>query len=328
MRIAVTLDYARDPLPQAARVPALEDAGADLVWVPEVYGYDAPTTLGYLAARTSRLELGFGVLPVHTRTPALIAQTAAGLDALSGGRAVLGLGTSGPGVVSGFHGVPFDRPLARVREVITTCRAVWRREPPPGSALRPLLAPPRAAIPIHLAALRPGGVALAAELADGWYPLFVVPERIDAVWGKALRRGAARRDPALGPLEIAAAMHVWVGGGAGAAAARDAARRDIALYVGGMGPRGGNFYTELVARFGWPDEAALIQDRFLAGHRAAAMAAIPDGMLDGLTLIGPPDALGERVAALRAAGVGTLVVRGPAGEDPAQLTKIRKLLNS
>ncbi|MFN8122760.1 MAG: LLM class F420-dependent oxidoreductase [Thermoleophilia bacterium] len=328
MRLAVSLDYARDPVPQIAQMADLESAGVDLVLVPEVYGFDAATTAGYLAARTTTARVGFGVLPVHTRSPALIAQTAAGLDSLTGGRAVLGLGTSGPGVVTGFHGVPFTAPLARIREVVATCRAVWRRDPPPGSALRPILAPPRERIPVHLATLRPGGVALAAEIAEGWYPLFLVPERVEEVWGHALREGAARRDPSLGTMEIVASMHVGVGDAEARDAACAAARRDIALYVGGMGPRGGNFYNELAARFGWPGAAARIQDLYLAGRRREAEAAIPADMLEALTVIGPDAAAGERMARLRAAGVTTLVVRGPAAADPHALAKIRNLLET
>ncbi len=328
MRLAVSLDYARDPLPQIAVLGDLEDAGVDLVLIPEVYGLDAATIAGFAAARTRTARIGFGVLPVHTRTPALIAQTAAGLDALSGGRAVLGLGTSGPGVITGFHGVPFRRPLARVRQVVETCRAMWRREPPPGSSLRPLLGPPRERIPIHLASLRPGGVALAAEIAEGWYPLFLAPDRVEAVWGDALRAGAALRDPALPPLEIVASMHVWVGAGGDREAATAAARADIALYVGGMGPRGGNYYNELAGAFGWPDAAAEIQDHFLAGRRAEAAAAIPPDMLDGLSLIGDAGEVRAGLATLRAAGVGTLVVRGPAARDPKAIANLRYLLDS
>lgn len=328
MRLAVSLDYARDPAPQAARARDLEAAGVDLLLVPEVYGFDAVTTAGYLAAVTTTARVGFGVLPVHTRTPALIAQTAAGLDALSGGRAVLGLGTSGPGVVTGFHGVPFAAPLRRIREVVATCRAVWRREPPPGSSLRPILGPPRERIPIHLATLRPGGVALAAELAEGWYPLFVAPERMETVWGEALRAGTARRDPALGTLEVVASMHAAVGDTAAREAATAAARRDVALYVGGMGPRDGNFYAELAGRFGWPAAAAEIQDHFLAGRRDAAAAAVPRDMLDALTLIGPDARVRERAAVLRGAGVTTLVVRGPAAADPRAIAKLRNLLEN
>lgn len=328
MRLAVSLDYARDPAPQVARVADLESAGVDLVLVPEVYGFDAATTAGYLAARTTSARVGFGVLPVHTRSPALIAQTAAGLDALTGGRAVLGLGTSGPGVVTGFHGVPFTAPLSRMREVVATCRAVWRREPPPGSVLRPILAPPRERIPVHLATLRPGGVALAAEIAEGWYPLFMVPERVADVWGAALREGAARRDPSLGPLEIVASMHVVVGDAEARDAARAAARRDIALYVGGMGPRGGNFYNELAGRFGWPDAAAAIQGEYLAGRRAEAAAAIPGDMLAALTLGGSDGEVRDGAAALREVGVTTLVVRGPASQDPPTMAKLRNLLES
>lgn len=323
MRLAVSLDYASDPLPQVEAVAALEAAGLDHVWVPEAYGFDAVTVLGALAMRTSRVTLGPGVLPVHTRTPALIAQTAAGLDALSGGRAELGLGTSGPGVVTGFHGVPFTRPLARVREVVATCRAVWRREAPQPDGLRPILAAPRARIPITLATLRPAAVALTAELAEGWFPLLCVPERIDTLWGDPLRQGRARRDAACGPLQTWVGVHVGVGGHADAA--RAAARQHLALYVGGMGPRGGNFYTELAGRLGWPDAAQRIQHRYLAGDRVGAARAVPDEMLDALTLTGAATAVAARLREFAAAGVTGVVVRGPSAEDPRQMELLKSL---
>ncbi|MCB0880656.1 MAG: LLM class flavin-dependent oxidoreductase [Thermoleophilia bacterium] len=321
MRLAISLDYAAPPRPQVEATAALEDVGLDAVLVPEAYGLDGPTTLGYLAARTRRVAIGPAVLPVHTRSAALIAQTAAGLDSLSGGRAFLGLGVSGPAVVEGFHGVPFDAPLARLRGVVETCRGMWRREPPPGQALRPILAGPRPAIPVTLATLRPGGVALAAELADAWFPLFFAPEA--PVFDGALARGARRRAPGLAPLET------WVGAFVGvegrAAAARAAAREHIALYVGGMGPRERNFYTDVVGRMGWAAEAERIQDLFLARRRGEAAAAVPEDMLDAFTLTGSPARVRARLAALADAGVTTLVMRGPASTDPAHLEALRRL---
>ncbi len=322
MRLAVSLDYASGPLPQIDAVVALEDAGVDHVWVPEAYGFDAVTALGALAARTRRVTLGPGVLPVHTRTPALIAQTAAGLDALSGGRAVLGLGTSGPGVIEGFHGVPFARPRERMREVVTTCRAVWRREAPRGG-LRPILAPPRARIPIVLATMRPAAVALTAEVAEGWYPLMCLPERIGDVWGDALARGRAGRDAALGELQTWVSMHVGLGEHADAA--RAAARAHLALYLGGMGPRGGNFYTEVMGRLGWPDAAERIQRLYLDGRRDEAAAAVPADMLDAFTVAGDASVVGERLRRLAQAGVTTLVLRGPAATDPGHVARLREL---
>lgn len=324
MRLAVSLDYARPPLPQIATAVALEEAGIDEVLVPEAYGYDTAVVLGALAVRTRRVALGPGVVPVFTRTPALIAQTAAALDSVSGGRAVLGIGTSGPGVVEGFHGVPFAAPLARLREVVATCRAMWRREPPPGGSLRPILGPERAAIPILMATMRPGGLALAAELADSWYPLMFAPGAVEGVWARALAEGRARRDPALGPLAIHASFHVGVD--RDGERAREEARRHLALYVGGMGPPGRNFYNEVVARMGWAGEAAAIQRHFMAGRRDDAARAVSGAMLDAFTVTGSPGCVRERLAALSEAGVTTLVVRGPAAADPGRMAALRELV--
>lgn len=345
MRLAVSIDYARDPLPQIARIAEMERTGLDMVWVPETWGYDAPTLTGVLAARTSRVLIGHGVLPVHTRTPALVAQTAATLDAVSGGRAVLGLGTSGARVVEGWHGVAFERPLTRLRETIAVCRLAWSRRPlvhdglvhriplpsPPATAPRAPLAmlmrPLRARIPIAVAALRPASVEVTAELAEAWYPLFIVPERIGTVWGQALARGRARRDPALPSLELVASLPCAIGPPAQVDALRESVRPDIALYVGGMGPRGANFYTEVVGALGWADAARAIQDRYLDGQRDQAAAAIPGDMLDALTLCGDEAVVRERLVALRDAGVATLTVR-PLGSDPAGLVaRLRRLLD-
>jgi F420-dependent oxidoreductase-like protein len=336
MRLGMAIDYTREPLAQVDEIVALEAAGLDVVWVPEAWGYDAPSLLGFLAARTSRMAIAAGVLPVHTRTPSLIAQTAAGLAALSGGRFELGLGTSGPQVIEGFHGVAFAHPRARVRDTIGVCRMLWSgatsrydgravHVPLPdgeGTGLgRPLrlLAPGGIGeIPIHLAVMRPGMVELAAELADGWYPLFFVPERLEDAWGAALGRGRAARAPELGPLEITVSMACAIGDEARIAPLRDAMRPEIARYVGGMGARGANFYTEVIARLGWPDAAAAIQDLYLSGRREQAAEAIPTDMLHALTLCGSPDELADRLAALRRAGVATLVVR-PLEPDAAGL---------
>ncbi len=333
MRISVPLSYAVEPLAQVDAVVEMERAGLDAVWVAETWGYDAPSFMGYLAARTSRLWIGAGVLSVYSRTPALIAQTAAGVDALSGGRCILGLGTSGPQVVEGFHGVPFTEPLARLRESIEICRLAWRREPlrhegaayhlplgPDrgsglGKALKLITRPPRDRIPIYVAALRPRSVELTAEMAEGWYPLFFVAEAARAVWGDALARGAARRSPALAPLEICAGGICAVGEGAEIAALRDLARDELALYIGGMGSKDGNFYNELFRRFGWEDAAREVQDLFLAGDRAGARARLPADLVEAATLCGPPSYVRERVERLRAAGVTMLNVR-PVGPDP------------
>jgi F420-dependent oxidoreductase-like protein len=336
MQLAMPLDYARGFREAAAQVPELEQAGLDLVWVAEAYGFDAPSLMGHLAATTSRVGIGAGILPLYSRTPTLVAQTAAGVDALSGGRCVLGIGASGPQVIEGWHGVPYDRPLARTREVVEVCRQVWRRErvvhdgpcytiplPPDrgtglGKPLKLITRPVRERIPIFVAALGPKNVAMAAEIAEGWMPLFFVPERAGDVWGDALAEGRARRDPALGPLEVAAGGLLAVGDGDDVIAVRELARPLLALYVGGMGAKGRNFYNDLVRRYGFEREAEEIQDLYLEGHKDEAAARVPDALLEATSLCGPAGYVRERIAAFREAGVTILNVT-PVGPDPARL---------
>jgi F420-dependent oxidoreductase-like protein len=331
MRLATHMPYTDGFARGVERVIALEAVGLDMVWVPEVYGYDAATQLGYLAARTRRVQLGSGILPVYSRTPALLAMTAAGLDEVSDGRAILGLGTSGPQVIEGWHGVPFDRPVQRLREIIDICRAVWRREaiqhhgrayelplPPDqgsglGKPLKMMTHPRRERIPIWLASLGERSVELAAEAAEGWLPIFYVPEQADAVWGAALRRGLATRPPELGRLEIAAGGPLAIG--EGLEALREQMRPRLALYIGGMGARTKNFYNDLVRQYGYAREAEVIQELYLSGKRQAAMAAVPSGLIDSLSLVGSADFVKSRIAALQASGVTVLDV-DPIGPDP------------
>lgn len=343
-RLGLALDYARPAGPQVAVVSRLDAAGLiDEVWVPEVYGADAPTVLGYLAARTKTATLAAGVLPVYTRSAALIAQTAESLDELSSGRALLGLGTSGPQVVEGLHGVPFEQPLAHLRETITVCRQAWSREristlggprpvplPPRGGTgqgkpLKLIGRPLRDRIPIVIAALRPGAVELAAELAEGWYPIFYAPEAA-SVWEDALGRGIARRDPSLGPLRVIVGMATAIGDDEETAAARDAVRAELALYVGGMGSRTQNFYAETVGRLGFADAAERIQTAFLSGDRDGAIAAVPDGLISAVSLVGTKDHVSERIDALRGAGVDTIVVRPPDGDPETVVERLAPLL--
>ena len=240
-----------------------ERAGLGIVWVPEAYSFDAVSQLGYLAARTSRVEIAAGVLQIYTRTPTLTAMTAAGLDFVSGGRFTLGLGASNPQVVEGFHGVRYDAPVARTREIVEICRAVWRRErvehdgghyriplPPEegtglGKPLRLINHPVRERIPIVLAALGPRNVALAAEIAEGWLPILYVPERAGVLWGSALDAGRARRDPVLGPLDVVASATLCVTDDPDRA--RKAARRPPALR-GALRGRHGRARSQLLQR--------------------------------------------------------------------------------
>ncbi|GAA4549295.1 LLM class F420-dependent oxidoreductase [Pseudonocardia xishanensis] len=340
MKLSTQLPYSDDPVGGAARIVELERAGLDVVWVAEAYSYDAVSLMGYLAARTERIEIGSGILPIYSRTPTLTAMTAAGLDALSNGRMLLGLGTSGPQVIEGFHGVPFDRPVARTREVIDICRRVWRREKIDhhgiydiplsggtglGKPLKLINHPRRSDIPIWVAALGDKNLEMTAELAQGWLPHAVVPERMQQAFGEPLARGFAKRDPALGPLQIA-------GGGFLALEpemfehARNAARGMFALYIGGMGARGKNFYNTVMQRQGWPDAAKLVQDLYLGGRKEEAAAALPDDFIDSVTLVGEPGFVKERIAALHEAGVTHLQVTPVTEDAPKILGQLKEWL--
>lgn len=338
MELSMMLDYAGDPRRAADQAASLEPAGLDAVWVAEAWGFDSATIMGYLAARTERMKIGSAILNVYSRTPGLIAQTAAGLDALSGGRALLGLGASGPQVVEGWHGKPYDKPLGRTRETVELCRRIWRREtidhhgitdmplPPErgtglGKPLKILTRPVREAIPVYIASLGPANVRLTAEIADGWLPTLFIPEKAREVWGAPLAAGAALRSPELGPLQTVAGGLLAIG--EDAAAVRDLARPQIALYVGGMGAVGKNFYNDLAVAYGYEEEARKIQELYLSGRKRDAAAAVPDEFCELMTLCGPEGYVRERVEAFREAGVTMLNVT-PVGPDPARLIETVK----
>ena len=337
MRVSTMLDYSRGIKESADHVADLERAGLDIVWVAEAYGLDGPSQMGYIAAKTERIEIGSAILPIYSRTPVLLAQTAAGLDALSGGRFILGLGASGPQVIEGWHGVPYSKPLERTREIIDICRRVWRREvitndgyytiplPPEqgtglGKALKLINHPLRADIPIWVAAMGPKNVAMAAEMADGWFPFLYVPERAAEVWGDSLAEGTARRASGLGPLEIAAGGILAIGDDL--EHLRELARPMAALYIGGMGAKGRNFYNSLTRRYGYEKEAEEIQELYLSGKKDEAAAAVPAELLEKTALVGPAGWVKERIDAYREAGVTVLNVT-PIGahalEDLARL---------
>ncbi|OBG05581.1 LLM class F420-dependent oxidoreductase [Mycolicibacter sinensis] len=341
MRIGVQLSYSGGFKEAAEQVVELERAGIEVVAVAEAYSFDAVSQLGYLAAKTSRVELVSGVLPIYTRTPSLLAMTAAGLDFVSDGRFRLGIGTSGPQVVEGFHGVPFDAPLGRTREVVEICRAVWRRErvsyagkhyqlPLPGGTglgkpLQLINHPVRERIPISIAALGPKNVALTAEIADGWQPVFYYPECAAEVWGEALRAGAAKRDPALGPLDVMAGVSLAIGDDVEDRLAW--AKPQLALYIGGMGAVGRNFYHNLATRYGFGDVADRIQELYLAGRKSEAINAVPDDLVRHTSLIGPRGYVAERLAALAEAGVTTLLA-GPLAAEPAEALRYMEELRA
>jgi F420-dependent oxidoreductase-like protein len=331
MKLSMQVPYSGGFKQSAALVSDYEHAGLDIVWVAEAYGFDAPSFMGYLAATTDTIQIGSAILPIYSRTPTLIAQTAAGIDFVSEGRCILGLGASGPQVIEGWHGVPYQAPLGRTREIIDICHIVWKRErleyqgryytlplpPEQGTGLgKPLKIIPhlrRDSIPIYVASLGPKNVEMTAEVADGWLPLFFIPERAKDVWGDDLAAGGAKRSADLGPLEVVAGGIVAIG--EDAAAMAEISRPMVALYVGGMGAKGRNFYNDLACRYGYEAEAEEIQDLYLDGKKDEAAAKVPDELLALTNLCGPEGWVKERIAAFKEAGVTTLTIT-PIGDDP------------
>src|ERR671916_3247893 len=325
MRIGTQASYSGGFTQTASEIRDLESAGLDVAAVAEVYTFDAVSQLGYLAAVTERVELLSAIFPIYSRTPALTAMTAAGLDFVSGGRFTLGLGASGPQVIEGWHGVPYDAPLQRTREVVEICRQVWRRDrlvhegpkytiPLPaeqgtglGKPLKLINTPVRDRIPVMLAALGPKNVEMAAEIAEAWEPIFFVPEKAASVWGESLAAGRAKRAPELGELQVVTGVPVAIGDDV--EPLLDFVRPVMALYVGGMGARGKNFYNDLAVRYGYADEARAVQDLYLDGKKDEAAAALPDELVRAVSLIGPEGYVAERIAAFAEAGVTTLALQ-------------------
>jgi F420-dependent oxidoreductase-like protein len=325
MRLGLNIGYSGSSM--SIDLPLIQEAdrlGYDSVWSAEAYGSDAVTTITWVAARTQRIRVGTAIMQIPARTPTLTATTAVTLDQLSGGRFLLGLGVSGPQVVEGWHGVPFGKPLVKTREYVEIVRAVWRREKPLtftgeyyqipyagpdatglGKPLKSILHG-RAGIPIYLAAIGPKNVALAAEIADGWLPVFFSPYRM-SVFTPHLEAGfkAAGGGKSLETFDVAPTVPVVLGDDA--AVCRDLVKPRLALYVGGMGARGKNFYNELVSRYGYEAAAARIQDFYLAGKKAEAAAAVPDALVDEVALCGPKERIRERLSAWKDSGVTTMI---------------------
>jgi len=327
MRLAIHLSYSGASMRlDIAAVQEAERLGYDSVWTAEAYGSDAVTPAAWIAAHTTRLTVGTAIMQIPARSPAMTAMTAMTLDALSGGRFRLGLGVSGPQVAEGWHGQAFGRPLTRTREYVRVVRAVLARERPVefrgeyyqipytgpdatglGKPLRSILHG-RADLPIYLAAIGPRNVALAAEIADGWIPVFFAPARMAMFRGWLAQGFRAAGTPERQGFDIMPSVPVMVGDDLGACRAPVKAR--LALYVGGMGARGRNFYNELACRYGYEEAARTIQDLYLGGRKAEAEAAVPDALVDEVALCGPPERIRERLGAWCDAGVTTLMVGG------------------
>ena len=328
MRLALSLSYSGAAMAlDMTRILEAERLGYDSVWSAEAYGSDAVTPAAWVAARTERIHVGTAIMQIPARTPAMTAMTAMTLDALSGGRFRLGLGVSGPQVVEGWHGQAFGKPLRKTREYVEIVRAILRRDKPLeyrgeyyqipyaggdatglGKPLRSILHG-RAGLPIYLAAVGPRNVALAAEIADGWIPVFFSARRMTLfrAWldegFKAGGRGAADFD-------VMPMVPVVVGDDV--AACRAAVKPRLALYVGGMGARGRNFYNDIARRYGYDEAATRIQDLYLAGRRDEAAAAVPDALVDEVALCGPRERIRAQLAEWTGAGVTTLMVAGDA----------------
>jgi F420-dependent oxidoreductase-like protein len=325
MRLGLALGYtgARVHVDVQA-VQEAERLGYHSVWTAEAYGSDAVVPLAWIGALTYRIRLGTAILQMAARTPAMTAMTAMTLDALSGGRALLGLGVSGPQVVEGWHGEPFGKPLGRTREYVSIVRAILERQRPLehagehyqipyrgpdatglGKPLRSIVHG-RPDLPIYLAAIGPRNVALAAEIADGWLPVFYSPWRAK-LFEEALAAGFARAGAPEKRERFDVAPMAPVVVGRDVDACRALVKPRLALYVGGMGARGRNFYFDLACRYGYEAAAARVQELYLAGRRSEAEAAVPDALVDEVALCGPPERIRERLGTWRDAGVTTLV---------------------
>ncbi len=337
MKLGVNVGYwglGMGPQDQLQVVQEAERLGYDSVWAAEAYGSDAATVLAWLAAGTTEIKLGSAIFQMPGRTPALTAMTAATIDELSAGRMILGIGSSGPQVAEGWHGQPFARQLQRTREYVAVVRKALARErlefhgetlelplpDGPGKALKLMITPIQDRIPIYLAAIGPKNTALAGEIADGWIPTFFSPEHVTD-FRTLLQEGADRVGRSLDGFDIAPTVQSYVSDDR--ELARNLMRPVLALYIGGMGSRKQNFYNALVQRYGFEAAAREIQDLYLEGKKAEAGEAIPDELIDTVSLCGPPDVVRERIAAFREAGVGTLMVSPMAFDAEERIAQLR-----
>jgi F420-dependent oxidoreductase-like protein len=342
MKLGVHVGYwglGMGPAEQLQVVQEAERLGYDSVWAAEAYGSDAATVLAWLAAGTRTIKLGSAIFQMPGRSAAMTAMTAATIDELSGGRMLLGIGSSGPQVAEGWHGQRFARQLQRSREYVAVVRMALARErvefhgetielplpDGPGKALKLTIKPAQERIPIYLAAIGPNNTALAGEIADGWIPTFFSPDHV-ADLRALLAQGAARSGRSLDGFDIAPTVNAYVSDDR--EAARNLMRPVLALYIGGMGSRDQNFYNKLVSRYGFEDAAHQVQDLYLDGKREEAGAAVPDELIDMVSLCGPREVVRDRLAAFDQAGVGTLMVTPmafTAGDRIEQLRAVAEL---
>ena len=323
MRLGINLGYwGADSQDNVALAQEADRLGYHSVWTAEAYGSDAVTTLTWVAAKTERIKVSTAIMQMTARVPTMTAMTAATIDLLTGGRMLLGIGASGPQVVEGWHGVSYAQPLARTREYVAITRAIFRRESPltfegrhyqipyrgaDATGLgKPLKSTLKAApgIPIYLAAIGPKNVELAAEIADGWLPIFFAPERYDAVFKAPVEAGLARAGKTLDQFDIAPTVSVVINDNLDVC--YNMLRPMLALYVGGMGARGRNFYYDLAVRYGFETAATEIQDLYLSGDKGAAMARVPAELIDAVALVGPRERVRERLSLWRNSPVTTL----------------------
>ena len=337
MRLGINLGYwGSGPGDGVAMAQEAERLGFDSAWTAEAYGSDAVTPLTWVGALTSKIKLGTGILQMPARTPAMTAMTAVTLDLLSGGRVLLGLGLSGPQVVEGWHGQPYGKPLGRTREYIEILRRIWAREAPLdfqgeeyhipiqggtglGKPLKIIVHPLRKRIPIYLAAIGPKNIELAGELADGWLPIFFAPQR-EGAYLEPLTAGLAKRQSSE-PFDIAPTVMIVLGDDI--QECRNQIKPMLALYIGGMGARGKNFYNDLACRYGYEAAAHEIQDLYLEGRKLDAIAAVPDALVDEVALCGPKERIAELVEPWKASRATSLIC---GTSDPKALRLMAELL--
>jgi F420-dependent oxidoreductase-like protein len=322
MRLGLQVGYwglGITPEQQLELVREAEAAGFDSVWAAEAYGSDTATVLAWLAGQTERIKIGSGIFQMPARSPAMTAMTAATLDHISGGRMLLGIGSSGPQVAEGWHGQRFGKQLQRTREYVEILRKALARErlehngeayelplpDGPGKALKLMIGPVQERIPIYIAAIGPKNTQLCGEIADGWIPFFFSPERVDDARA-LLEEGAARAGRDLNGFDIAPSVSVCIDDDL--ERARDVMRPMLALYIGGMGSREKNFYNALVKRIGFEEAAEEVQNLYLDGKKEEAAAALPGELIDAITLVGDRDRVRDRLAVYRDSGVGTMIV--------------------